>query len=55
MGSKKYEIIDGNTVIATDMDLDVALCLIRGYSETYFNQKMKLTIQEVGRDDPKCE
>lgn len=48
MGEEKYEIMDGaGIVLATNMDLDTALCLIRGYVTTYYNMHIKLTIREI--------
>lgn len=47
MSEKKYEVYDGSTLLASDMDLDTAFCLIKGYSETYFNQALKITIKEM--------
>lgn len=47
MIEKKYEVYDGSTQLASDMDLDTAFCLIKGYVETYFNQPLKITIKEM--------
>lgn len=46
MGEKKYKIIEGSTTIASGMNLDMALCFIRGYAETYYNQQLNLIIRE---------
>ena len=47
MYEKKYEVYDGSTKLASDMDLDAAFCLIKGYVNTYFNQPLEITIREM--------
>lgn len=47
MNEKKYEVYDGSTKLGSDMDLDVAFCLINGYVDTYFNQPLEITIKEI--------
>ena len=47
MSEKKYEVYDGTALLASDMDLDTAFCLIKGYVDTYFNQKLNITIKEM--------
>lgn len=49
MNEKKYEVYDGSTKLGSDMDLDVAFCLIKGYICTYFNQPIEITIKEMER------
>lgn len=47
MEEKKYEVYDGSSRLASDMDLDTAFCLIKGYIRTYFNQQVRITIKEM--------
>lgn len=47
MNEKRYEVYDGSTKLASDIDLDVAFCLIKGYVDTYFNQPLEITIKEM--------
>lgn len=47
MSKKKYEVLDGHSVIATNMSLDVAFCLIKGYIDKYFNKRVVFTIREM--------
>lgn len=47
--NKKYEVYDGGVRIATDMDIDVAICLIKGYMEYHHDQTLTLTIQKASQ------
>ena len=47
MNEKRYEVYDESTKLASDMDLDVVFCLIKGYVDTYFNQPLEITIKEM--------
>lgn len=47
MYEKRYEVYDGSTKLASDMDLGAAFCLIKGYVDTYFNQPLEITIKEI--------
>ena len=49
MYEKRYEVYNGSTKLASDMDLDAAFCLIKGYVDTYFNQPLKIIIKEMER------
>ena len=49
MNEKRYEVYDESTKLASDMDLDVVFCLIKGYVDTYFNQPLEITIKEMER------
>ena len=49
MNEKRYEVYDGSTKLASDMDLNAAFCLIKGYVDTYFNQSLEITIKEMER------
>lgn len=48
MSEKKYKIIDeyGHT-IATGMSLYIAIVLIKGYADTYYNELLSLRIEEI--------
>lgn len=47
MNEKRYEVYDESTKLASDMDLDIVFCLIKGYVDTYFNQPLEITIKEM--------
>ena len=49
MNEKRYEVYDGSTKLASDMDLDAVFCLIKGYVDAYFNQPLEITIKEMER------
>ena len=49
MNEKRYKVYDGSTKLASDMDLNAAFCLIKGYVDTYFNQLFEITIKEMER------
>lgn len=52
MEEKKYELIDElGHPIATNMDLDVAFCLIKGYTETFYNQPLNVIIRQVEKKE----
>lgn len=49
----KYDIlIDGN-VAASEMDLKIAICFVRGYFEQYFNDAGSISIQRHPYDEEK--
>lgn len=35
MNEKKYDVYDGSVKLASDLCLDVAFCLIKGYVDIY--------------------
>ena len=47
MNEKRYEVYDESTKLASNMDLDIVFCLIKGYVDTYFNQPLEITIKEI--------
>ena len=49
MNEKRYEVYDGSTKLASNMNLDTVFCLIKGYVDTtYFNQTtLEITIKEI--------
>lgn len=47
MAEKKYKVLNEyGEVMASNMDFDTALLLIRGYRDTYYNDILNLTIKE---------
>lgn len=52
MTEKKYNVYDGSTKIASDMSLDMAIYLIKGYVDTYFNQPLDIRIEDVDNEKP---
>ena len=55
MNEKKYEVYDGSRKLASDMVLDAAFCLIKGYVDTYFNQPLEITIREIKYCEEECD
>lgn len=47
MGCKLYEVYDGETRIASNMDLATALLLMRTYCETYYQESIDLRLVEM--------
>ena len=48
MSEKRYEVLDGNTVIGTYMTLDNALLLASAYLEKYYNEPLlAVTIRKL--------
>lgn len=41
----KYDILIDGKVAASEMDLDLAICFVRGYFEQYFNDAGPISIQ----------
>lgn len=52
---KKYKVYDGPILIARDMSLDVALCLIHGYVERYPNGLVGVRISLMDDNAPECQ
>lgn len=51
MAKKKYKVLNEyGEVMASNMDFDIALLLIRGYRDTYYNDILNLTIKEEELD-----
>ena len=47
MSEKKYKVIDKfGHVLAENMILEIALVLVKGYADTYFNEPLGLRIEE---------
>jgi hypothetical protein len=46
MEEKKYTILEGNNILASNMTFDMAIVFIKGYKDTYYNEKLDLTIRE---------
>ena len=52
MSEKRYEVLDEcNYVIATGMDLRIALLLMKAFCEEYYMETVKLTLKELDRCD----
>lgn len=52
MIEKKYEVLEGSLVLASNMNFDIALAFIRGYRDTYYNEKINLIIREDKSYEP---
>ncbi len=51
MPEKRYMVIEGNVILARDMDLNIALCLVEGYAAKFYLEKLNLTIKEETNDE----
>lgn len=50
MDLKKYEVLDEyNHVLATGMDLRIALVFMKAYCEEYYMESVTLTLKELDR------
>lgn len=49
MNEKQYEVYENENRIASNMSLETALLLIRGYCERYYNERARLTLVEMER------
>jgi len=47
MNEKKYKVLEGKTILASDMTIDNALIFIKAYFEKYYNEILTLTIAEM--------
>lgn len=47
MRSKLYEVYDNEVKIASGMDLETALLLMRAYCETYYHNSVDLKLVEM--------
>ena len=47
MNEKQYEVYENENRIASNMSLETALLLIRGYCERYCNERARLTLVEM--------
>lgn len=55
MDERKFEVLYNGIVLATDMTMDIAICLIKGYADTWYNQKLDLQIREITEPKVHCE
>ena len=55
MDEKKYEVLEGNYVLASNMSFDMAIVFIRGYKYTYYKERLNLTIREDLTPVPKVD
>ena len=46
MEEKKYMVLEGNNILASNMTFNMAIVFIKGYRDTYYNEKLDLTIRE---------
>lgn len=50
MSGRKYEVLDEfNHVLASNMELSIAICFIRGYCDYFYNEKLDLRLREMDR------
>lgn len=47
MKEKKYEVLNGTNVLASNMDFQMAIVFIEGYRKVFYNEQLKLTIKEI--------
>lgn len=47
MKEKKYEVLNGINVLASNMDFQMAIVFIEGYRKVFYNEQLKLTIKEM--------
>lgn len=50
MEEKKYEVLNGIKVLASNMEFEMALVFIEGYRNKFYNEKLELTIREMDRN-----
>ena len=52
MGEDLFIVLDGNTVLASNMTIDNAMILVKGYFERYYEERrLSLTIERMGRTE----
>lgn len=52
MGENKYMVCDiDEIVLASNMTWEMAMAFLRGFKETYYNERLMLIIMEM----PRCE
>lgn len=52
MEEELYEVLDGNTVLGSKMNLVNAVILLKGYFEEYYNEpRLAVTIQKMARTE----
>lgn len=50
---KKYDVFDGSKRIASDLELDVAGCLVAGYTDHHFDWNVNMSIKQTDSDSSK--
>ena len=56
MSEELFEVLDGNTVLASRVTMDVAMIIIKGYFEKYYLEKgLSLTITRMEVPDVSYE
>lgn len=51
MSEKRYEVFEGSVRLASNMCLDMALILIKGYANEFYRQPLNLIIHEMPASD----
>lgn len=50
MEEKKYMVLANNNILlASNMTFEMAIVFIKGYRDTYYNEKLDLTIREENK------
>ena len=49
MNEKQYEVYENENRLASNMNLETAILLIRSYCEQYYSEKVDLTLREMER------
>ena len=56
MSEKKYKVIDKfGHILADNMSLDIALVLVKGYANEYYNELLSVRIEEDVAIDKETE
>ena len=50
MEERKFMVLEGETVLASEMTLHAALIFIKAYLDEYYNEKIPLTITEIPKE-----
>ena len=52
MAERKYKVMDDmGFCLASDMDLDMALLFMKAYCQEYYNERIKLRLELMVRED----
>ena len=51
MVTKKYEVIVDGQIIGKELELDIALLLIKAYCQEYFREQVTITLREMDNRD----
>lgn len=50
MEEKKYEVLNGIKILASNMEFEMALVFIEGYRNKFYDERLELTIREMDRN-----